>query len=88
MQTMPKKAKDETPFGLVYGFEVIAPTEIAFPSHRVRHLEATLNDEQRCVDLDFVKAKKSASDEIQVNMWLTTARYCNRLVYSCHFYVG
>lgn len=62
----------------MYGFEVITPTEIAVASHWVKHFEAIPNDIQR----------RWASDEIQGNMWLATARYYNRGVSSCQIYVG
>lgn len=47
----------ETPFGLVYGSEVVAPIEIVVVSHGVRHFEMTTNDKQRCVDMNLVELK-------------------------------
>lgn len=45
LRTTPKVATRETPFGLVYDSELVAPTEIVVASHRVKHFELTTNDE-------------------------------------------
>lgn len=54
LRTTPKVATRETPFGLVYDSEALAPIEIVMVSHGINHFEATANDEQRRLELDIV----------------------------------
>lgn len=78
----------ETPFRLVYGSEVVTPTEIVVDSHRVNNFEATFNDEHRCIELDLVEVKMRVSYKLERNMRLAIARHYNRRVSCYQFYVG
>lgn len=68
----------EIPFGLVYDLEVVASMDIAVASHRVTNFEVTFNDEQICVELDLVEAKRWTLDKLQGNRQLVTTRFYNR----------
>lgn len=85
---MPKKVTGETLFRLVYGSEAVFPIEIAVTSHRFKHLEATKNDDQRCLELDLVDEKRRVSEQTQGKMRLATAQYYNRRVSSRQLFMG
>lgn len=44
-------------FGLVYGSQPVAPTEIVVTSHRVKHFDESINDEKRRLELDLINDK-------------------------------
>lgn len=72
----------------MYASKAVAPTEIAVASHRVKHLEATTNDDQRQLELDLVDEKIWASEQTQRRMRLTKARYYNGRIFSRKCFVG
>lgn len=78
----------ETPFDLVYSSEAVAPTEISVSSHRVKHFEATRNDDQRCLELDLVDEKRWVSEQTQERIRLAKAQYYNMRLYSRQLFVG
>lgn len=86
VRTTPKKTTSETPFGLVYDSEIAVRQRFIMSSHRVKHFEVALNDEQRRVELDLVEAKRWASVKLQGNMCLATSKNYNWGVSSRQFY--
>ncbi|KAL2246197.1 UNVERIFIED_CONTAM: Retrovirus-related Pol polyprotein from transposon [Sesamum indicum] len=51
----------ETPFSLVYGSEVVIPTEIGEESQRIMRFDPVSNQEQRAFDLDMVEERRDAA---------------------------
>lgn len=62
---IPKKATGQTPFGLVYGYDAVSPTEITVTSHRVKHFEVMTYDDQRRLKLDLVDEKRWVYKQMQ-----------------------
>ena len=59
-RTTPRNATEECPFSLVYGAEVIIPTEVGMPSLRIEIAweNQDSNSEQRRCDLDLIKERR------------------------------
>ncbi|XP_020422651.1 uncharacterized protein LOC109949950 [Prunus persica] len=51
----------ETPFSLSFGTEAVAPVEIGQPTYRTSTYDATANDEQLALNLDFIDELRDQS---------------------------
>ena len=56
-RTTARAATHETPFGLAYGTEAIAPVEIGIPSPRTELANPKRNDESLLINLDLLDEK-------------------------------
>ena len=62
--------KEETPFKLAYGSEVVIPAEVHMANHRVTMYQGKDNEEQLRLNLDLI-------DEVRTDAEHRTARYKN-----------
>ena len=69
-RTIVRTPTGETPFKLVYGNEVIIPTEVHMANHRVTMYQDKDNEEQLRLNLDLI-------DEVRIDADERTARYKN-----------
>ena len=58
----------ETPFKLAYGSEAITPAEVHIANHKVMKYQDKENEEQLCLNLDFI-------NEVRTNAEQRTAKY-------------
>lgn len=56
--TSQKTTTEETPFALAFGQEAVVPAEIEVTTCRTEHFEESENNEQMCLNLDFLAEKR------------------------------
>ncbi|XP_031120385.1 uncharacterized protein LOC116023521 [Ipomoea triloba] len=57
-RTTPRRATNETPFSLTYGFEARVPIEAWLPTTRERNYDPEVNDEMQGTELNFIDEKR------------------------------
>ncbi|VFR00879.1 unnamed protein product [Cuscuta campestris] len=57
-RTTPRRATGDTPFGLAYGFEARAPTEVVIPTRREMEHDPEVNKRNQAVELNFVEERR------------------------------
>ncbi|XP_034218889.1 uncharacterized protein LOC117630253 [Prunus dulcis] len=65
----------ETPFSLSFGTEAVAPVEIGQPTYRTSTYDATANDEQLALNLDFIDELRDQSSMRNVAYKQRIAKY-------------
>ncbi|VFQ71365.1 unnamed protein product [Cuscuta campestris] len=60
-RTMPRRATEETPFALCYGFEARAPAEISIATHREEVFDPERNEEALAAELHLVHERREAA---------------------------
>nr|GFB26115.1 hypothetical protein [Tanacetum cinerariifolium] len=61
-----KVSTGDTPFSLVYGTEVVIPSEIGMPTIRTAEVNVATNDDERRIDLDLLKERREHADICEV----------------------
>ena len=57
-QTTPRKATNETPYSLAFGFEIVIPLEIGLPTIRTEVYDASHNEEVQARDLNLADERR------------------------------
>jgi transposase InsO family protein len=61
LRTNPSRATGQSPFTLVYGSEVMLPTEVENRSFRVQHFQEQQSEDNRAMDLDQLEEIRDAA---------------------------
>ncbi|KAI5324929.1 hypothetical protein L3X38_034002 [Prunus dulcis] len=78
----------ETPFSLSFGTEAVAPVEIGQPTYRTSTYDATANDEQLALNLDFIDELRDQSSMRNVAYKQRIAKYYDSRVKPRAFKMG
>jgi hypothetical protein len=77
-----------TPFSLVYGSEVMLPTEVKHKSFRVQHFSEEQSDDSRVDDLTRLEELRKAAVIQSAKHQQAMRRYHAWNICSCSFQVG
>jgi hypothetical protein len=88
LRTQPSKATGQTPFFLVYGFEVILPADIMWKSPRVEMYKEGEADEARQLELDSVEEARCSALVQSARYLQGIRRYHDRNIKERSFSIG
>ncbi|XP_074356243.1 uncharacterized protein LOC141695938 [Apium graveolens] len=79
--TTPKTSTGETPFYLVYGTEIVLPTEIISPTTRYGLATTETNSVERAYDLDMIDEVRDMAKLRMASHQQVVAKSCNKNVH-------
>jgi hypothetical protein len=88
LRTQVSSATGFTPFFLVYGSEVVLPTDVAFGAPQIRFYEEGEAEQTRRIDLDSLEEPRLAAVMRQARHDQQLRRYHDRNVMEASFNVG
>ena len=79
-RTTPKEANGEAPFSLVFGTEVVIPTEVGLPSYKIENYTEQDNDVALMENLDFLEERRDQATIRSATQKQLVAKYYNARV--------
>lgn len=75
--TTPRTSTGETPYSLVYGFEVVIPKKVEVTSARVETYNNMANEEELRMNLDFLEERRNQISIRKTRYKEAMAKYYN-----------
>ncbi|XP_019178351.1 PREDICTED: uncharacterized protein LOC109173565 [Ipomoea nil] len=87
-RTTQRRATEESPFSLAYGFEAKVPIEVVEPTHRVRDYSDEENEENLRIEKNFFEERREVAYARMVEYQRAVKRYRDRRIRPRTFQVG
>nr|GEW17443.1 reverse transcriptase domain-containing protein [Tanacetum cinerariifolium] len=87
-RTMIKSSHGNTPFSLTYGIEAVIPAEIRMPTYRTTVVDVVNNDEELCLNLDFLEERRELAAMSEARSKSKMMKYYNSQVRGVAFKLG